>query len=122
MQLLLLLLLLCSCLAAAGYGSRDKLRGLPLAPGCVSVYIRHGDKHTEHKTFEDWEYEEALKHLLQVDPSLTRQVFLSTEDPSTVTFFTNATRGWSTSYVDMPRKPDRLVVSATGVPMRGHRP
>jgi len=73
----------------------------------VSVYIRHGDKHTEHKTFEDAEYEEALIHLRRVDPSLTRQVFLSTEDPATVVYFTNATRNWATSYVDMPRKPDR---------------
>lgn len=53
---------------------RDKLRGLPLAPGCVSVYIRHGDKHTEHKTYNDTEYEAALQELLALDPSLTRQV------------------------------------------------
>lgn len=86
---------------------RDKLRGLPLAPGCVSLYIRHGDKHTEHQTYNDSEYESALEHLRQVDPSLTRQVFLSTEDPATVVYFTNATRNWSTTYVDMPRKPDR---------------
>lgn len=86
---------------------RDKLRGLPLAPGCVSLYIRHGDKHTEHQTYNDSEYESALEHLRRVDPSLTRQVFLSTEDPATVVYFTNATRNWSTTYVDMPRKPDR---------------
>lgn len=80
-----------------------------MSPGCVSVYIRHGDKHTEHKTYNDSDYEEALIALRKVDPSLTRQVFLSTEDPATVTYFTNASRGWSTSYVDMPRKPDRCV-------------
>jgi hypothetical protein len=86
---------------------RDKLRGLPLAPGCVSVYIRHGDKGSEHKTFDDAEYEAALEYLRSVDPTLTRQVFLSTEDPQTVAYFTNATRNWATSYVDMPRKPNR---------------
>jgi hypothetical protein len=42
-------------------------------------------------------------------------VFLSTEDPATVTYFTNASRGWSTSYVDMPRKPDRCAVCAGAV-------
>jgi hypothetical protein len=59
---------------------RDKLRGLPLAPGCVSVYIRHGDKHTEHKTYDDSEYEAALVHLRQVDPTLTRQVRRTTSN------------------------------------------
>lgn len=45
---------------------RAKLRGQPLAPGCVSVYIRHGDKHTEHQTYEDPQYEEVLSQLLKV--------------------------------------------------------
>jgi hypothetical protein len=31
---------------------------------------------------------------------------LSTEDPATVQYFTNVSKGWETSYVDMPRKPD----------------
>jgi hypothetical protein len=102
----------CCCCCCCCCAHRDKLRGLPLAPGCVSLYIRHGDKHTEHKTYNDSEYEQALNQLRRVDPSLTRQVFLSTEDPATVTYYTNATRRWSTSYVEMPRKPDRWVMDA----------
>jgi hypothetical protein len=73
----------------------------------VSVYVRHGDKHVETKLYDDSEYEAALIHLRQIDPRLTRQLFVSTEDPATVKYFTNATRNWSTSYVDMRRKPDR---------------
>jgi hypothetical protein len=83
------------------------------------VYIRHGDKHTEHKTYNDSAYEETLVALREIDPSLTNQVFLSTEDPATVTYFTNASRGWSTSYVDMPRKPDRYAVCKGGVGLVG---
>lgn len=94
-------------LAELAVRKRDKLRGLPLAPGCVSVYIRHGDKGTEAQVYEDSRYEEALVKLRSIDPSLTRQVFLSTEDPASVVYFTNATRNWGTSWVDMPRKPDR---------------
>lgn len=86
---------------------RDKLRVEAPPPGCVSLYIRHGDKHVESKVYEDPEYEEAVKKLLGVDRSLSRHVFLSTEDPATVTYFTNASRKWLTSWVDMPRKPDR---------------
>lgn len=71
------------------------------------MYVRHGDKHREAKVYEDADYEEALHHLRRLDPSLTRQVLLSTEDPVTVEYFANSRRGWSTTYVDMPRKPNR---------------
>lgn len=86
---------------------RAKLRGAPLAPGCVTVFVRHGDKGKEAKLYEDFQYEDALKQLHTLEPSLTRQVFLSTDDPVTVQYFTNVTRSWKTTYVDMPRKPDR---------------
>lgn len=86
---------------------RAKVQGAPLAPGCVTMFVRHGDKGKEAKLYEDAEYEDALNQLRTLDPSFTRQVFLSTDDPVTVQYFTNVTRGWMTTYVDMPRKPDR---------------
>ncbi|KAF8062779.1 hypothetical protein HT031_004109 [Scenedesmus sp. PABB004] len=113
---------------------RAKFRGAALAPGCVSLYVRHGDKGTEAPTFTDAQYEAAVLRLLADDPALSRQLFLSTEDPATVVYFAsdaagggggggaggggggggggNASaprRGWAASYVDMPRKPDAAV-------------
>jgi hypothetical protein len=84
-----------------------QLRGGELRIGCVSLYVRHGDKGTESPVFTDEQYEMATTKLRRLDPSLTHQVFLSTEDPKTVAYFSDTTRGWATSYVDMPRKPDR---------------
>lgn len=74
------------------------------------MYVRHGDKGKEAKLYEDAEYEDALNQLRTLEPGLTHQVFLSTEDPATVHYFTNSTRGWQTTYVDMPRKPNRYEV------------
>jgi hypothetical protein len=47
-----------------------------------------------------------VNKLREIDARLGRQIFLSTEDPNTVQYFTNASRGWDTSFVEMPRKPD----------------
>jgi hypothetical protein len=81
-------------------------RGTPLQPSCISAFVRHGDKGSEATVFTDSAYEQAVVKLREIDPSLGRQIFLSTEDPATVQYFTDASRGWQTSYVDMPRKPD----------------
>jgi hypothetical protein len=91
---------------------RDKLRGEPVVDGngCASLYVRHGDKGNEAPVFEDAAYEEALSQLMSLDSRLAahRRVFLSTEDPATVSYFANSTsHGWRTSWVDMPRKPNR---------------
>jgi hypothetical protein len=84
--------------------ARNKLVGEKLKSGCIGLYVRHGDKHTETEVFSDQQYEEAVNKLRSIDPSLTRQVFLSTEDAATVAYYRNASRAWLITYVDMPMK------------------
>jgi hypothetical protein len=91
-------------LAEVAARKEAKLRGRPLQKGCISLYVRHGDKGTESKTWDDPAYEAALLQLRGIDSSLTRQVFLSTEDPKTVEYFQASDRNWSTTVVDMKRK------------------
>lgn len=81
-----------------------KLVGHDPRPGCISLYVRHGDKGVENVVFEDAAYEHAIHQLKRSDPRLNKQVFLSTEDPFTVEYFTNASRGLTTTYVQMKRK------------------
>jgi hypothetical protein len=81
-----------------------KLRGRPLHEGCISLYVRHGDKGTEAKTWDDAAYEAATTQLRVIDSSLTRQLFVSTEDPKTVEYFHASARNWSTTVIDMKRK------------------
>lgn len=81
-----------------------KVVGKQLGDGCIGLYIRHGDKHTETPVYSDEQYEEAVNKLRSIDPRLTRQVFLSTEDAATVAYYRNASRAWTTTYVDMPMK------------------
>lgn len=69
---------------------RALLRGRPPAPGCVSLYTRRGDKSTEAPVFTDRQYAEVVERLVEGGPSLTRQVFLSTEDAGSVKFFIEA--------------------------------
>jgi hypothetical protein len=57
---------------------RQKLQGKPLREGCISLYVRHGDKHVEAKVWDDAAYDLALSKLRSYDTSLTHQVFLST--------------------------------------------
>jgi hypothetical protein len=82
----------------------EKLQGLPLQAGCISLYVRHGDKAAEAKVWEDPAYDAAAQQLRNIDSSLTHQVFLSTEDPATVEYFTSSARNWSTTYIKMKRK------------------
>lgn len=83
---------------------RNKLAGQDPQPGCISLYVRHGDKGNEAVVFEDAAYEAALHRLLATDPSLRNEVFLSTEDPVTVQYFSNASSWLSMSHVQMRRK------------------
>jgi hypothetical protein len=82
----------------------SKLRGKDLKAGCISLYVRHGDKHVEAKVWDDAAYDAAVERLREIDSSLTKQVFLSTEDPQTVAYFTSQERNWSTTYVAMKHK------------------
>ncbi|GFR52993.1 hypothetical protein Agub_g15683 [Astrephomene gubernaculifera] len=90
------------------------LAGPAPAPGCISVHVRHGDKGVEAPTFEDKEYDKAAAKLMSLDPQrFTNQIFVSTEDPDTISYFANATgpdgkQRWRTGYTaGVPRKPDR---------------
>lgn len=83
---------------------RDKLVGRTLPQGCISLYVRHGDKGKETKLFDDTAYEAAVHRLRGIDGDLSQEVFLSTEDPLTINYFTNASRGLPTSYIQMRRK------------------
>uniref|UniRef100_A0A383W9G6 Alpha-(1,6)-fucosyltransferase N- and catalytic domain-containing protein n=1 Tax=Tetradesmus obliquus TaxID=3088 RepID=A0A383W9G6_TETOB len=83
-----------------------RFRGSQLAPGCISLYIRHGDKWDESPVFSDAEYEAVTKRLRQTDPALTNQLFLSTEDPVTIQYYSNTTNSsaaasWRTSYTEL---------------------
>lgn len=83
---------------------RDKLLGVQPQRGCISLFVRHGDKASEAATHEDPAYEAAVHRLRAIDATLSTDVFLSTEDPHTIDYFTNASRGLPTSYVKMNRK------------------
>lgn len=83
---------------------RDKLLGVQPQRGCISLFVRHGDKASEAATHEDPAYEAAVHRLRAIDTTLSTDVFLSTEDPHTVDYFINASRGLPTSYVKMNRK------------------
>lgn len=67
---------------------------------------RHGDKWDESPVFSDAEYEAVTKRLRQTDPALTNQLFLSTEDPVTIQYYSNTTNSsaaasWRTSYTEL---------------------
>lgn len=81
---------------------QERLRGLQLQAGCISLYVRHGDKSVESKVWDDVAYESAVTQLREIDSSLTRQVFLSTDDPTTVKYFTSRMQEWSTTFVERP--------------------
>jgi hypothetical protein len=61
-------------LAALAQRERSLLRGRPPAPGCVSLYVRRGDKAIEAPVFSDEEYANLTRRLVEEDPSLRRQV------------------------------------------------
>jgi hypothetical protein len=54
--------------------SRDRFRGEPLSPGCISLFVRGGDKAAESAVFTAQHYEGMVKRLRQIDPALTNQV------------------------------------------------
>jgi hypothetical protein len=78
----------------------QKLRGIPLQPGCISMFVRHGDKVTEAKVWEDAAYDAAAQKLREIDTSLTRQLFLSTADPASIAYFNSTARNLRTTVLD----------------------
>lgn len=53
---------------------RERFRGAPLAPGCISLFVRGGDKAAESAVFSSQHYEGIVQRLRQIDPALTNQV------------------------------------------------
>jgi hypothetical protein len=56
--------------------------------------------------FTDSQYEAITQRLRQTDPALTNQLFLSTEDPITIQYYSNVTNStaasrWRTSYTEL---------------------
>ena len=80
--------------------------------GTISCHIRHGDKWMEAAIVEDEYYMRAIEELWTLSKSqrkqLRREIFLSTEDPSSIDYFSNNT-SWTTLYTLVPRKPDRRI-------------
>jgi hypothetical protein len=75
---------------------------------CISVHVRHGDKWVEAQVFDDSTYLDAVKDVAFKVPSLSKRIFVSTEDPETVKYFSNLlSDGWNVSYTKVPWKPDR---------------
>ncbi|WIA30221.1 hypothetical protein OEZ86_000312 [Tetradesmus obliquus] len=79
---------------------QERFRGAPLAPGCISLFVRGGDKAAESAVFSSQHYEGIVQRLRQIDPALTNQLFITTEDPRTIDYFANSS-SWRTSYVHM---------------------
>lgn len=79
-------------------------QGQRIKPGTISVHVRHGDKWKESKLEDDATFLRAAEALLMHDigPILQRRIFLSTEDPHTVHFFTQLSN-WRVQYTNVTR-------------------
>ena len=76
--------------------------------GSISVHIRRGDKWRESANTDDAVYARAAEALYEAGAQtfgLTRNIFLSTEDPAAVAYFRRL-QGWNVSFTHVPRKPD----------------
>lgn len=52
-------------------------------------------------------YLERAEQLLAQGGGIERRMFLSTEDPDTVDFFSRQQPHWTLQYTEVPRKPNR---------------
>jgi hypothetical protein len=98
-------------LAEIAVRKRRVFTGQSIAPGTVSVHVRHGDKWVESPLIQDEVYLARAREVvgrgkggrtISVPP---RRLFLSTEDPATVEFFSRQP-DWLVQYTKVPRKPD----------------
>lgn len=82
---------------------RALFRGNTLAPGCIAVLVRHGDKGGEAPVYSNEQYFKSTQAALDANDLLKKQVSLFTDDNTTVTYYINtAQQGWQTTYTDMP--------------------
>jgi hypothetical protein len=76
----------------------------PLPRGTVSIHVRHGDKYTEMTLQPFARYVEGAKDLFRWQPlSLSRTMFVSTEDAQVIREAATNADGWVALYSDIPR-------------------
>lgn len=74
-------------------------------PGTVSVHVRHGDKGKENALVPDEAHFVAARHLIsEAGGILSNRIFVSTEDPATIQYFTGpALANFSVQYTTVTR-------------------
>ncbi|KAG0563996.1 hypothetical protein KC19_8G074500 [Ceratodon purpureus] len=81
-------------------------QGQAIEPGTISVHVRHGDKWKEGKLENDTTFFRTAEALLNLNvpgtSGLQRKIYLSTEDPETVRFFSSQ-RDWTVVYTNVSR-------------------
>lgn len=91
---------------------RRAFAGERIQPGTISVHVRHGDKYVESALVEDGVYLRVAEDMYQAQQNLSSvaqterlrpRIFLSTEDPQTVTAF-NAAAEWDVQVTDVVRE------------------
>ena len=91
---------------------RRAFAGERIRPGTISVHVRHGDKYVESALVEDGVYLRVVEDLYQAQQNLStvaqterlrHRIFLSTEDPQTVSAF-NAAAEWDVQVTDVMRE------------------
>ena len=70
--------------------------------GAISVHVRHGNKGTEMPLLPDETYLALAEDLVRESPGLNRVIYLSSEDPQSVAFFT-ALDTWTVLTVNATR-------------------
>ena len=78
--------------------------GHSISPGTISVHVRHGDKQVEMRLIPNHEYVAAAEqmYMSKSHSRLYKRIFLSTEDPATVSHFNQLT-DWHIQYTDVNR-------------------
>jgi hypothetical protein len=98
-------------LAEIAVRKRRVFAGQSIPPGTISVHVRHGDKWMESSMIKDEVYLARAQELMgmgergRADSNPRRRLFLSTEDPATVKFFSGQP-DWLVQYTKVPRKPE----------------
>ena len=81
------------------------------ARGTTAVHVRHGDKWKESELIENKQYLEVVEELHRQEGerwSLSRSIFLSTEDQATADFFQRLP-DWDVTFTQVQRYTDRDV-------------
>ena len=77
--------------------------------GAIAVHVRHGDKWLESKPVDDQQYATVLEDLFLQESdrwALSRSIYLSTEDATTVDYFMSLS-AWNITFTGVKRYTDR---------------